>query len=954
MSTFLMQWNIRGLRANYASGLQPLIHTHNPQIICLQETKLSNTYDINKYKSYHHINNNNLIAAGGSSIFVRSNLLQRHIPLTTDLQAVAVRITSHQPVTICSIYLPPGVIPTLKQLTDLQDQLPKPLLIVGDFNAHSPLWCSGDTTDRRGKLIEDLLTKSDTFLLNNEDSPTYQNPKDLKLSSLDLSLCTPSLAPSLNWSALEDTHGSDHFPILLESNIPTKSPPPLQYNFKKANWTNHSEECKTRLNQNITDKTAEHFSEELLDISDRNIPKLSTLPRKNKSWFNDDCSRAVAHKRAMLRRAKSNNTFENFNNFKRAQAKCRQVCREAKRSSFRKYISKINNRTPMSKIWKIVNKLKGTHKDSINHIVKEDGSVAETEKEVANEIADSLSKNCSSENYNENFKKFKSTKEKEKLDFSTKLNEIYNSKFTLSELKSCIADLSHTAPGPDKIHNTILAHLPEESILLLLDIFNNIWTQKIFPHSWRQATIVPIPKPGKDHTNPSNYRPIALTSCLCKLMEKLVNKRLMWFLETNKKISKFQSGFRKNRSTLDQLVRLETFIRNAFLKGEHVTVVFFDIEKAFDTTWKTGILRDLHKMGLRGNLPIFIENFLQNRTFQTRVGTEYSDWHPQEQGVPQGSILSPILFEIKINSIIETLSTDTDGSLYVDDFIMAYKSKGKIDASERHLQQQLRKLEKWADTNGYRFSTSKTSVVHFCRQHKCIKKPELYIYGKKIEVKDEAKFLGVIFDRKLSFLPHIKDLKRRCLQALNAFKVFCSPEWGGDTEILLQLYGSLVRSRLDYACQVYGSARPSYLKMLDPIQNQGLRLAMGAYRTSPETSLHVEAHVLPLGLRRRQLTLQYAEKISSTPDNPVYKCIFKTPEDIETLCDLKGSAIKPIGLRIARDLEELSFNYKDTEPFRFPSTPFWALRPVEVDLELTSLPKSSTPPETYYKSYQLL
>ena len=137
----------------------------------------------------------------------------------------------------------------------------------------------------------------------------------------------------------------------------------------------------------------------------------------------------------------------------------------------------------MSKIWKIVNKLKGTHKDSINHIVKEDGSVAETEKEVANEIADSLSKNCSSENYNENFKKFKSTKEKEKLDFSTKLNEIYNSKFTLSELKSCIADLSHTAPGPDKIHNTILAHLPEESILLLLDIFNNIWTQKMFPHS---------------------------------------------------------------------------------------------------------------------------------------------------------------------------------------------------------------------------------------------------------------------------------------------------------------------------------------------------------------------------------------------------------------------------------------------------------------------------------------
>ena len=128
---------------------------------------------------------------------------------------------------------------------------------------------------------------------------------------------------------------------------------------------------------------------------------------------------------------------------------------------------------------------------------------------------------------------------------------------------------------------------------------------------------------------------------------------------------------------------------------------------------------------------------------------------------------------------------------------------------------------------------------------------------------------------------------------------------------------------------------------------------MGAYRTSPGASLHVEAHVLPLWLRRKQLTLQYAEKISSTIDNPVYNSIFKTPKDIVSLCNIKKS-IKPIGLRIAEDLEELSFSYKDTEAFRFPSTPFWALKPVEVDLELTHLPKSSTSPDIYKKNYQNL
>ena len=256
-------------------------------------------------------------------------------------------------------------------------------------------------------------------------------------------------------------------------------------------------------------------------------------------------------------------------------------------------------------------------------------------------------------------------------------------------------------------------------------------------------------------------------------------------------------------------------------------------------------------MGLRGNLPEFISNFLDHRSVQVKVGSELSDSFPQEEGVPQGSILSPILFEIKINSIMDTLSKDTDGSLYVDDFMMAYTSKSKIDCTERHLQLNLKKLEKWADENGFKFSTSKTQAVHFCRKTSCIRNPELTLYGKRIEVKNEARFLGVIFDKKLSFLPHLKDLKLRCQKALNALKIFCCPEWGGDTDILLQLYRSLIRSKLDYACQIYGSARKSYLKMLNPIQNQGLRLALGAYRTSPETSLHAEANELPLELSRK-------------------------------------------------------------------------------------------------------
>ena len=126
---------------------------------------------------------------------------------------------------------------------------------------------------------------------------------------------------------------------------------------------------------------------------------------------------------------------------------------------------------------------------------------------------------------------------------------------------------------------------------------NDIWETGNVPKSWKEATIIPIPKHGKDNTNPNNYRSIALTSCICKTLERMINEGLVWYLEKNNIITEFQSGFRHQRSTNDHLVRLETFIHEAFIKKEHLLAVFFDLEKAYDTTWKYGIMNDLHEIG---------------------------------------------------------------------------------------------------------------------------------------------------------------------------------------------------------------------------------------------------------------------------------------------------------------------------------------------------------------------
>ena len=184
---------------------------------------------------------------------------------------------------------------------------------------------------------------------------------------------------------------------------------------------------------------------------------------------------------------------------------------------------------------------------------------------------------------------------------------------------------------------------------------------------------------------------------------------------------------------------------------------------------------------------------------------------------------------------------------------------------ERQLQGCLHKTEKWCSENGFKFSPTKTVCLHFHRKRGILPDPELMLNGKKINVVREARFLGVIFDQKLSFFPHLKALKVKCMKALDIIKVVANQDWGADKSVLLNLYRSLIRSKLDYGCIVYDSARASYLKMLNTIHHQGLRLALGAFRTSPVESLYVEAGELPLEQRRIKLSLQYITKLKSTP-----------------------------------------------------------------------------------------
>ena len=281
----------------------------------------------------------------------------------------------------------------------------------------------------------------------------------------------------------------------------------------------------------------------------------------------------------------------------------------------------------------------------------------------------------------------------------------------------------------------------------------------------------------------------------------MVNSRLTWYLESNGIITDYQSGFRHQRCTTDQLVKLETFLRDTFIQRQHAVAIFFDLEKAYDTTWKHGIMRDLFDSGLRGRLPQFIGEFLRDRRFKVRVGTTFSDTHFQEMGVPQGSILSPILFSLKINNIVKCLPPGVDCSLYVDDFLICYRARN-MSSIERQLQLSLNRIQTWCDENGFKFSQSKTMCVHFCQRRGICLDPELKLGGVQIPVVKEVKFLGVWFDSKLNFITHLKYVKAKCVKALNLLKVVSNKDWGGDRKTLLRIYRSHIRSKMDYACIV--------------------------------------------------------------------------------------------------------------------------------------------------------
>ncbi|KAK2707976.1 hypothetical protein QYM36_015604 [Artemia franciscana] len=284
---------------------------------------------------------------------------------------------------------------------------------------------------------------------------------------------------------------------------------------------------------------------------------------------------------------------------------------------------------------------------------------------------------------------------------------------TSLEVKDTISKLQPGATGPDGIHNLMLKNLPDSFVELLTELFNRSVIESVIPSEWNKAIVIPLLKAGKDPKLVDSYRPISLTSCVAKLIERVIKQRILTPLSDHIQIE--QLGFLPGRSTTDALVRLEHLIKLSFKKRKAVHVIFLDMDSAFDRVDVGQLIRKLSVMGLPNLLVNWFHQFLMGREVQASLGGSYSEFKRKAYniGLPQGSVLSPLLFSVYCHNI--SLENVLGAELFLYAVAVAVVGRDPL-CLQSASQKAVDTLSIWANSNNMVFSTHKS----VCCSTKCI------------------------------------------------------------------------------------------------------------------------------------------------------------------------------------------------------------------------------------------
>ena len=862
--------NICSLK-NKVTSLNAEILIHQPDIVTIQETWLNHSIPDSDLSipNFSIIRRDRPSRGGGVAIYISDHLAwsSPDIKITSSVEYLCIDVhLGTKTFRICNFYRPPdspiswldSFYETLESVSDTRNDL----IIMGDFNFDFlvPAESKNYINILNSFCLYQLVKEPTHFTLNRQ-------------SCLDHFIFRQTNQSIVNTINVFPPFDSDHCSILVDigRHACRKSTLKTQWLYNDGDYVRLSDDlmsCDWSFIEDMTvdvDDVAQRFCDQLDVLLKRHIPTRQFYLRPNDAdWMTSDIRTKQRKRNRIHNKAKRVNTPESWYAYRVIRNEVNSMIRRAKRTSNDRLFDKINSfDSNQSGWWKLVNSCFNSNANSIPTLITGPDN-------AKNFHHDDFSKANALNDFFTNVTIIND----DNIDFP-RLTPLTNCRLdsieiTVRDVIDAIDDIAiNKSPGPDYISPIILKNLKLAIAPILTRLYNRSLNDSKFPAIWKKSHVIPIHKKDS-RNNPSNYRPISLTSILSKVFEKAVLKYLLSHLLGNDLLYEFQSGFLPNHSTSHQLIEICHRIAANIKDHKATTIVFADISRAFDRLSHRGLYSKFDLYGFSNSVKNWLYSFLTGRVQRTCVNGVLSDWSRTLAGVAQGSVLGPLMFLLMINDLPSHLHNPV--RLFADDTSILFTHQPNVDISDQ-IDQETSRLKEWTDTWMIDINATKTKSMSITlAKNRIIPTPSLN--NILIDNVTSHKHLGLVLNNTLTWNDHIDYIVKKTSKRIGILR---SLKYRLSRECLRTIYISHIRSVLEYCDVVWDGCTAAQALTLERLQRDIMRIITGLPTYCRLDYLYSDCGLPPLAERRREHCILLLFKSVVLKQGPRYFSLLAPP-----------------------------------------------------------------------------
>lgn len=838
----VVQANVQSLKKNKEEILR-VLNDINYDIGVFSETwtrpgeEASRAYRIS---GYHQILAARSDGYGGVGVYVHMKYNYQQIDVSVQseqIQIIAVNVMKLN-IIIVGVYVAPSISANdfETEINSILSQFEKytRVIIAGDFNCHHYSW-GNSYCDRKGTILMDGVNGSNLIVMNDGSKTFIPLDTSKRSTAIDLTICSAALYSQIEWKVLSKSIGrSEH--LLIDVNLITsdKNVRPL--------FVNHRKIAKEVGSWNRNDvQNLEDFRKRVKQCVERNKTVSRHTP---KAWWNDKVEKAWQDKMEAVKRFRSCSTIETAIEVKKCSAIFTKLKNEGIRKQIEVLAESVDPQTSSKVLWSKIARISGkSSKRRVNNPVQEDEKLGEEfldthvgPNDVDLDVPLSYGPVCQ---YN--------------LMNVEKWSKILSSKN------------SKSAPSGDMITYGMLKQVKPEVRDIIIEQINQMFISGTLTYHLKEIKIVAIPKPGRDQNTVQGKRPISLIPTITKIANTAVLQKIQQHLNKRCILPKLSFGFRRNVSTSTCLNYVVNVIKQNKRAGFITAVTFLDLKNAYNAV-KTDLLEEIMQdYRFPAEVIIWVTSFLKNRKVIMKVGDKMLT-RVVSNGLPQGDVMSPSLFNIYTAKLHTTIDGDVVLVQFADDFALIVRAKS-VELLNQKMQTQLTNFACEAKGLNLDINPDKTKVILFHGGNSSL---NIKIDNTTIEMVNSHRYLGLQIDRFLGFGGQIRIAKGKIQERLKMLKVISSIRNGGHPQTMNLVYNALVRSCVEYGSSVVNNASATNRKSIQTALNGCLRKVTGCSKTTPLNSLLAVASQEPWDIRSEYITCREIAKIIAH-QNPVYE-----------------------------------------------------------------------------------